>query len=155
MSNIDKIREQQIDTLNDLIQVTRDSAEFYQDAAGEVESPQLKSLFDQMAASKNGLVGAMSHEVQLAGDEAEDSGTFRGSLRQFYAGVRSKFGDTDYAYVSELEQSEERLLNAFDDVIKDQDVSQQVKQTVSQYLPTIKEHYAVMRDRKWAMDQAK
>lgn len=155
MSNLEKIREQQIDTLNDLIQVTRDSAEFYGDAAKEVENPELKNLFTDMAQSKNGLVGAMSREVHAAGDEPAESGTFRGSLRKFYTDVRSKFGDTDYAFVSELEQSEDRLMNAYNDVMKDDDVPAPVKQTVSQYLPAIQQHHDLMRDRKWAMKQAR
>ena len=155
MSNLEKIREKQIDTINDLIQVTRDSAKFYGDAAKEVESPELKNLFTDMAQSKNGLVGAMSRDVNAAGDgdEAADSGTFRGSLHKFYTDVRSKFGDTDYAFVSELEQSEDRLLKAFNEVVKDDDVPAPVKQTVSQYLPTIRQHHDLMRDRKWAMKQ--
>lgn len=154
MSTIESIREQQIDTLNDLIQVTRDSAEFYTDAADKVENTQLKSLFTEMAQSKNGLVGAMSRDVQAAGDEPAESGTFRGSLHQFYTDVRSKFGDTEYAFVSELEQSEDRLLKAFNEVVKDNDVPAPVKQTVSQYLPAIQQHHDMMRDRKWAMKQA-
>lgn len=153
MTTIDTIREQQIDTLNDLIQVTRDSAKFYGDAAKEVDNPQLQSLFNDMAQSKNGLVGAMSRDVQAAGDKPAESGTFRGSLHQFYTDVRSKFGDTEYAFVSELEQSEDRLLKAFNDVVKDDDVPAPVKQTVSQYLPAIREHHDLMRDRKWAMKQ--
>lgn len=154
MTNLQSIREQQIDTLNDLIQVTRDSAKFYGDAATKVENPQLKTLFTDMAQSKNGLVGAMSEQVKNAGETPADSGTFRGSLHQFYTDVRAKLGDTDYAFVSELEQSEDRLLKAFNAVVKDGDVPAPVKQTVSQYLPTIREQHDLMRERKWAMKQA-
>lgn len=62
-TNIETIRTEKIDTLNDLIEITRDSATFYGDAAKAVPNPALKSLFGEMASSKNGLVGAMSKEV--------------------------------------------------------------------------------------------
>ncbi len=149
--NKTEIREEKIETLNELIGATRDSAEFYSDAAAKVENGQLKSLFSDMARSKNGLVGAMTREVNMEGAEPAREGTFRGKLHQFYGDVRAKLGDSDYAYVSELEDSEDRLLHALQDVLGDRDVPAPVKQTLSSYLPTVKQHHDAMRDRKWAM----
>ena len=57
--NSNDIREEKIDTLNELISVTRDSATFYGEAASEAKNPQLQSLFRSMADSKNGIVGAL------------------------------------------------------------------------------------------------
>ena len=34
-------------------------------------------------------------------------------MQQFYGKVRAAFGDTNYGYVAELEESEDRLLGAF------------------------------------------
>lgn len=151
-SNIDAVRNAKIDTLNDLIAITRDSAEFYTEAANKVNNAQLKTLFAHMANSKNGLVGAMSRDVKLEGATPAQEGTFRGSLDQFYGGIRAKLGDKDYAYVSELEESEDRLLNALGNVIKDEDVPAPVKATVNTYMPTVKQQHETMRDRKWAME---
>ena len=151
-SNIDNIRNAQIDNLNDLIAITRDSAEFYTEAANKVHNPQLKTLFTHMANSKNGLVGAMSRDVKHEGGKPTKEGTFRGNLDRFYGDIRAKLSNKDYAYVSELEQSEDRLLNAFNNVIKDEDVPGSVRATVTTYLPTAKQQHDTMRDRKWAME---
>jgi uncharacterized protein (TIGR02284 family) len=146
------IREQKIETLNELIAVTRDSAEFYSEAATKVDNPTLSALFNGMADSKNGLVGAMSRDVRTEGAQPADAGTFRGVLHQVYGDVRARLGnDADYAYVSELEETEDRLLGALKDVLKDDDAPAPVKQAVSSYLPKVKEHHDLMRDRKWSM----
>ncbi|MEO6138070.1 MAG: PA2169 family four-helix-bundle protein [Luteimonas sp.] len=149
------IRNEQINTLNELIAVTRDGAEFYGDAAAKAKSPQLQTLFRHMADSKNGLVGAMSREVKSVGGSPEATGTFRGTLHQLYGDARGKLGSTDYGYVAELEASEDRLLCAFDNVLKDDDVAPQVKEAVRGFLPKVREQHQVMRDRKWAMEATK
>ncbi|MGV8923105.1 MAG: PA2169 family four-helix-bundle protein [Thermomonas sp.] len=151
MTNIESIKTQKIDTLNDLIEITRDSATFYNDAAKAVPNPALKSLFGEMASSKNGLVGAMSREVRTEGATPATHGTVRGAWDKLYGEVRSQFGDANYGYVSQLESSEDRLMKAFNEVVADDNVPASVKQTVSSYLPAIRSHHDMMRDRKWNM----
>ncbi len=151
MTNIETIRTEKIDTLNELIAITRDSATFYSDAAKAVPNPALKSLFGEMASSKNGLVGAMSREVRSEDATPATTGTVRGAWDKLYGEVRSQFGDTNYGYVSQLESSEDRLMKAFNEVVADDNVPASVKQTVSGYLPTIRNHHDLMRDRKWDM----
>lgn len=149
-----EIRNEKVGTLNELIHATRDSAEFYSDAAKKVENPTLRTLFNHMSNSKNGLVGAMSKEVRMVGAEPAKSGTFRGSMRQLYDDVRGMMGSdqSDFAYVDQLEKSEDRLMEAFHDVIKSDYALPEVKQSLRSYLPTVKEHHDILRDRKWAME---
>ena len=151
MTNIESIKTNKIDTLNDLIEITRDSATFYSDAAKAVPNPALKSLFGEMASSKQGLVGAMSREVRSEGAKPATTGTVRGAWDKLYGEVRTQFGDANYGYVSQLESSEDRLMKAFHEVVADKDVPAAVKETVSSYLPTIRSHHDMMRDRKWDM----
>ena len=154
MTNIESIKTEKIDTLNDLIEITRDSATFYSDAAKAVPNPALKSLFGEMASSKQGLVGAMSREVRsedVKPATTATTGTVRGAWDKLYGDVRTQFGDANYGYVSQLESSEDRLMKAFNEVVADDNVPASVKQTVSSYLPAIRSHHDMMRDRKWNM----
>lgn len=147
------IRTEKINKINDLIRVTRDGAEFYSHAAKAVDNPQLKSIFSRMAESKNGLVGSMSRQIRDEGASPASTGTLTGPMRELYADLRANLTDkTDYAYVSELESSEDRLMQAFHEVIDSGSVSQEVKQALDAYLPTVKAHHDAMRDRKWAME---
>lgn len=152
LSHTEKIRDTKIHTLNELIEVTRDAANFYHDASTKIDNPKLKGLFSDMAQTKNGIVGAMSREVRSEGAKPAESGTFQGVLRNVYGDVRAKFGDKDYAYVAELEETEDRQLKAFENVLKDDKAPIQVKTVVNSYLPTVRKQHDLMRDRKWAMN---
>ncbi len=149
-----EIRIEKIGTINDLIEATRDSASFYSEAAKSVDNPKLRTLFEHMASSKNGLVGSMTKEVRAEGAEPAKSGTFRGALREIYDDVRASMGveTSDYGYVAELEKSEDQLMDAFHDVIKNDYVSREIKESVQSYLPTVQAHHDTLRDRKWAME---
>lgn len=151
-TTVNEIRNLKIDTINDLIAITRDSADFYTEAAGKVENPQLKTLFTGMAESKNGLIGAMSRDIKVEGATPAKDGTFRGTLHKVYGNVRAELGDNkNYSYVSQLEATEDRLLGAFNNVLQDKDVPAPVKEAVTSYLPKVKQQHDLMRDRKWAM----
>lgn len=151
-TNTTDIRNEKIETLNELIAATRDSAEFYDDASTEATNPQLQSLFSGMAQSKNNLVDAMSREVKMDGAEPASDSTFLGTLHRLYGDVRGKMSGDDYGYVAQLEASEDRLLHAFKEVLEDKDTAMPVKEAVRSYLPTVKAHHDKMRDRKWAME---
>lgn len=152
-TNNPELRKEKVETLNELIQATRDSAEFYADAATAVRNPELRSLFADMAESKHGLVGSMAREVRAEAAEPATDGSLRGSLRSFYSKLRAEMADDhrDYAYVDELEKSEDRLMSAFHDVIKRDDAPKAVKQSLLSYLPKVQQHHDAMRERKWAM----
>ncbi len=138
-------------SLNDLIEIARDGADFYNEAAGKVEKPELSSLFNQMAAHKREIVQGLSVEVAAAGGEPADSGTMVGSMRQMYGNIRAALGNTDYAYVAELEDSEDRLLKAFRDTISDADTPAAAKRAAEQYLPRVLECHSIMRSYKLGM----
>lgn len=153
-TNNTELRQEKVETLNELIQATRDSARFYADAAKSVKNPELSSLFDEMAESKQGLVGSMSREVRAEAGEPAADGSLRGRLQQFYSTLRAEMANDhgDYAYVRELEKSEDRLMAAFHDVIKRDDAPKAVKDSLLSYLPRVQQHHDAMRDRKWAME---
>lgn len=140
-------------SLNDLIEIARDGAEFYTEAAGKVENPQLSSLFNQMATHKRDIVQGLSAEVAATGGTPAESGTMVGSMRQMYGKVRAALGDTDYAYVAELEESEDRLLKAFRDTLADADTPAPAKRAAEQFMPRVLECHNIMRSYKLGMKQ--
>jgi uncharacterized protein (TIGR02284 family) len=154
MTHQNEIHIEKIGTLNDLIEATRDSANFYTDAAKSVDNPELRTLFDHMASSKNGLVGSMSKEVRSEGAKPATAGTIRGVLREIYDDVLTSMGQekSDYSYVSELEKSEDQLMEAFHDVIKSASAPKELKESLRSYLPTVQADHDTLRDRKWAME---
>jgi len=72
-------------------------------------------------------------------------------MQQFYGKVRATLGDTQYGYVAELEESEDRLLKAFRDALTDNDTPPAARAEVTRLLPQVEETHNVMRNRKHAM----
>jgi uncharacterized protein (TIGR02284 family) len=138
-------------TLNDLIEIARDGNEFYLEAAGKVKDTELAALFTRIAEVKAGIVSSLSTTVAAAGGKPAEHGTVVGSMQQFYGKVRATLGDTQYGYVAELEESEDRLLGAFKDALNDSDLPPAARQEVTRFLPQVKECHDVMRSRKHAM----
>jgi uncharacterized protein (TIGR02284 family) len=138
-------------SLNDLIEIARDGAEFYTEAAGKVKSGELATLFTQMAGHKREIVQGLSAEVAATGGKPADSGTMVGSMRQMYGKVRAALGDTDYAYVAELEESEDRLLKAFKDTVSDADTPASARLAAERFMPRVQECHSIMRSYKHAM----
>jgi len=141
-------------TLNDLIEIARDGSEFYAEAAGKVENPELANLFRRMGEHKREIAAGLAAEVAASGGQPADSGTMVGSMRQVYAKARAAFGDTSYAYVAELEELEDRLLDAFKDTLEDSDTPAAARAAAQKYMPRVTECHDIMRNRKLAMKNA-
>lgn len=138
-------------TLNDIIEIARDGQDFYTEAADKVKDAELSALFTKIAGVKSQIVTSLSSTVAATGAKPAEHGTVVGSMQQFYGKVRATLGDTQYGYVAELEESEDRLLKAFKDTLTDADTSPAARQEVQRLLPQVQECHAVMRDRKHAM----
>ena len=141
-------------SLNDLIEIARDGGDFYTEAAGKVKDSELSALFSQMASHKRDIVAGLSASVAAAGGKPAEHGTMVGTMHQAYGKVRAALGDTNCAYVAELEEAEDRLLAAFRETITDKDTPVAARAAAEQFMPRVVECHNVMRNRKQALKAA-
>ncbi|OAX55067.1 PA2169 family four-helix-bundle protein [Xanthomonas graminis] len=141
-------------SLNDLIAISRDGQQFYQEAAQKVGDTELSALFLRIAGVKADIVSSLSAVVQAVGGKPDEHGTLVGSMQQMYGKVRATLGDTKYGYVAELEESEDRLLKAFNETIADSDTPVAARDAAAKLLPEVRACHDVMRNRKLAMKNA-
>jgi uncharacterized protein (TIGR02284 family) len=135
-------------TLNELIQITRDGLNFYADAIGQVKNPHLKIVFRAMVDAKNQLISALSERVRERGEAPSTDGTFAGSFRKLYADIRVKLSNTkDATYVAQLEDSEDRLLGAFEDAANDAR-DDDLRRVIMDNLPKVRMCHEQMRNLK-------
>lgn len=140
--------------LNDLVAIVRDGKSFYEHAATKVSDPELKKLFTRIAGIKGDIAMSLSEEIKAAGDKPSQSGTLAGEFRELYAELRALAGHKDYAYVAQLEESEDRLLKVFKETISDKEVSPQAVAVLSRLAPDMRQCHELMRARKQALKQA-
>ena len=141
-------------SLNDLIEIARDGNDFYTEAATKVDNPALSTLFTQMAGHKREIVPGLTADVPATGGEPADSGTMVGWMRKAYANLRAALGNRDYAYVAELEELEDRLMEAFQETIDDPDTPPAARAAAQKYMPRVIECHDIMRNRKMVLKEA-
>src|SRR5579863_2506111 len=138
-------------TLNELIEITRDGQTFYADAINRVDNPHLKTVFRAIVDAKAQLIGALSEHVRVYGEQPSMDGTFAGSFRKLYAEVSARLSNRkDATFVAQLEESEDRLLHAFEQAAKDSD-DLALQQIVAQYLPKVRLCHEQMRNLKMSL----
>lgn len=138
--------------LNDIVQVARDSQSFYEDAAKDTTDPRLRDVYGRMAVTKSELIHSLSGSIVRLGDTPPDGGTIAGSLRKAYADVRAAFTkDDDAVYVAQLEETEDRVLEHFEDAMKKTD-SPEVRSALAVHLPKVRACHDEMRSLKRTMN---
>lgn len=137
-----------VNQLKELVQVARDGAEFYEHAFGQVDDPQLRSLFSRMAAAKRELINGLSASIAASGEDVPQGGTLAGSLQKVYAQVRAALTRNETrAWVGELEDAEDRLLEHLRRAIRESEDPSVLGQ-LEAYLPRIRDCHDQMRDLK-------
>jgi len=140
--------------LNDLVSIARDGKSFYEHAATKVNDAELKKLFSRIAAIKGEIVLGLTNEVSAAGEKPAETGTLVGDISKLYGDLRALAGSKDYAYVAQLEQSEDRFLNAFEEARSDPHISPSAVAVLNRLAPEVRQCHELMRTRKHAMKKA-
>jgi uncharacterized protein (TIGR02284 family) len=139
--------------LNDLIGVLGDGVKFYEDAARTVDGP-YQALFQRLASTKRAILSDLRAEVAYHGEAPFEGGTLAGSLRQAYTDLSARFsGKPDAKYISQLEETEDRILRAFTDALTTSERAE-VRQVARNYLPDIKRMHEEMRALKAQVQHA-
>lgn len=106
------------DTVQDLVRIANDGADFYRDALDKTSNPRLREVFSRMLNHKQSLAGSLRGALNRNFEDAPKDGTFAGSLRKTYADLRAKLSSNeDSVYVAQLEEAEDRLLKHFNEAL--------------------------------------
>ncbi|MGY4533479.1 uncharacterized protein (TIGR02284 family) [Pseudomonas sp. TE3786] len=136
--------------LNELIEITRDGQRFYEHAITEVKDPQLQALFRDMSQAKIQVIQALAVKVAANHDTPAQGGTVMGKLRQVYADTKASMTkDEGAAYVAELEDTEDRILHAFEDAMEEADPD--VRAALAVEMPKVRACHDRMRELKHAL----
>jgi uncharacterized protein (TIGR02284 family) len=133
------------DTVQDLVRIANDGAEFYGEAMDKTENPQLRNVFGRMREHKQRVASALRVQLRHDHQDAPEDGTVAGSLRQTYAELRAKFSSNDdKIYVAQLEQSEDRLLKHFQSAL-DEVTDPAIKALLQTHAPQVRACHDEMR----------
>jgi uncharacterized protein (TIGR02284 family) len=104
--------------LNHLIETCRDGERGFLSAASHVESPQLKTLFEEMARQRGRIADQLTPHAQRLGGDAGAEGSGAAALHRRWIDIKSKLRrHDDNAITIEAERGDGITLGAFKDAL--------------------------------------
>jgi uncharacterized protein (TIGR02284 family) len=104
-----------IDTLNDLIETSKDGEYGFRTSAEHAREPKVKQLFMQRADDCAQAARELQQHVVQLGGSAEDSGTAAGAMHRGWVAVKSKLSNyTDLQILEETERGEDKALRTYE-----------------------------------------
>jgi len=102
--------QDQISTLNELIETTIDSITGYEESARLIEDERFRQMFRERADERQKVVEELRSEVRRLGGNPEDSGTFLGKAHQRFEDLKAAItGRDEKAIINEVERGEDYL----------------------------------------------
>ncbi|AEF20190.1 MULTISPECIES: ferritin-like domain-containing protein [Pseudomonas] len=140
---------QKTEQLNELIAIIRDGQRFYEHAHDEIKDERLQALFRDMAQAKHQVIQALAVKVAANHEAPASSGTLMGKLRQAYADARATLSsDEEATYIAQLEDAEDRILEAFEDAMES--AQPDVRALLAVEMPKVRACHQRMRELKKA-----
>ena len=134
-----------IETLNNLIQTSRDGEEGFRTCAGAVKNAPLKQMFVHAANRCAQAVSELQSKARGLGGDPEGSGSFSGSLHRGWVNIKSTITGMDEAAVlSECERGEDIAKRAYEDALA-KDLPADVRSMVERQYEGVKQHHDRVR----------
>lgn len=134
--------------LNELIEISRDGTDFYEEVAKKVEDKKLSKAFTQMALAKSCLSNELSNELQPVKSRRGKAGKPMDALQQAYGDLRRDIGKVNLSHITLLEQTEGSFQNSVQKVVMDRANSCIVRVLAKQYVTNAEVFKTEMRARK-------
>ena len=111
--------------LNGLLEKSNDAVRGYQEAAEEVKSSSLKTFLERNANTRRSFVQDLKQEVVSLGGDPEDDTSVKADVHRGWINLKTALtGNDDEAVLEECIRGEEAALKEYDNVLKDYEVPQ-------------------------------
>jgi uncharacterized protein (TIGR02284 family) len=129
----------QIGTLNGLIETTVDSITGYEDSAQNIDNERLREIFRQRANERQQVVSDLREEVRRLGGEPEDSGSFLGKAHQRFEDLKAAItGRDEKAIINEVERGEDYIKAKFEAALNSEDLGAEARQVVERAYQSVR-----------------
>lgn len=134
-----------IDTLNDLIETSKDGEYGFRTSAEYLRDPALKQSFTTRAEECRQAAAELQQLVVTLGGTAEDSGSAAGALHRGWVAVKGTLaGYTDKAILEETERGEDTALASYRKAL-DEPLPAEVRAVVERQYEGVKRNHLQVR----------
>jgi len=134
-----------IDTLNDLIETSKDGEYGFHASAEYLKDPALKQSFTARSGECRQAASELQQLVVSLGGDAEDGGTAAGAMHRGWVAVKGTLaGYTDKAILEETERGEDSALAAYRKAL-DEALPPEVRAAVERQYEGVKRNHVQIR----------
>ena len=142
-----------LDTLNNLIEVTLDSAHGYEDASHDTKNTHFKTLFGRRAIERKQVAAELQTEVRrLLGGEPAEVGTTSGKAHRTFMNLKAAITGSDKGIVNSVESGEDHIKKEYEEALTNKELSAPVRDLVHRAFSSVKTGHDEMRDLKHHME---
>ncbi|NUT00449.1 MAG: PA2169 family four-helix-bundle protein [Sphingomonas sp.] len=143
----------QISTLNGLIETTVDSITGYEDSAENIENERFREIFRSRANERQQVVTELREEVRRLGGEPEEAGTFMGKAHQRFEDLKAAItGRDEKAIINEVERGEDYIKGKFEKALEGDDLGAESREVVQRCFQSIREGHDQISQLKHGME---
>jgi uncharacterized protein (TIGR02284 family) len=112
-----RLRDPTESAVNGVKSCAEKSAHLYEDAAKRASDPEVRELFDRVAAERRALTRRLSDEVRSMGELPEDPDPDAEFVHRVVNAVRAFFAEEDRALLEDRERAEAELAEAIESAL--------------------------------------
>ncbi|EAQ77108.1 hypothetical protein DSM3645_15845 [Blastopirellula marina DSM 3645] len=114
------LNDKTVAKLQKLIRANIDSYDGFRESADQIDDTQVAALFREMAADRSTLAAELQDYVVWNGEEAAEDGSYAAAIHRTWIDIRSMVSGGDaYAILCEAERGEDKIKEAYEDVLKE------------------------------------
>ena len=145
--------QDQISTLNTLIETTIDSVTGYEDSAQNIDNERFRQIFRERADERQRVVEELRVEVRRLGGNPEDSGSFLGKAHQRFEDLKAAVtGRDEKAIINEVERGEDYLKEKWETALDSGDLTGETRAVVERCFQSVRSGHDQMSQLKHGME---
>lgn len=141
-----------VHVLNDLIEITIDSADGYEEAAKETDVAAYRDRFVKRAGERRRVAGDLQAAVRGLGAEPEDDGSILAKAHRAFLDVKHALLRDEQAVVNSVENGEDHIKARYERALEDERLSATTRELVRRCYVVVKDGHDEMRDLKHALE---
>ena len=145
--------QDQISTLNGLIETTVDSVTGYEDSAKNVDNERFREIFRSRADERQQVVQELRNEVRRLGGDPEESGSFLGKAHQRFEDLKAAItGRDEKSIINEVERGEDYIKGKFEAALESDDLGAESREVVQRCFQSVREGHDQISQLKHGME---
>jgi uncharacterized protein (TIGR02284 family) len=145
-----------INSLQQLISISKDSEDGFREAADGVRNADLKELFSMVATQRREFGAELKRIVLSLDEDPETSKDFAGEVRLLWLELAAALSaGNEHTVLFECERGEDAALNAYREVLKNVDLAPEIRVVVEHQWEAVQKSHARIRHLRLVSDPAK